>query len=77
MRNNIRAEPFGKLHTQNAISKSMLGLDLFVPLCVVKLTIDFGFNNMFILVYLCWSGEHKERIKRLIYLPDLCCVLLR
>lgn len=77
MKNNIRAEPFGKLHTQNVISKSMLGLDLFVLLCVLKLTIDFGFNNMFILVYLHRLGEHKERIKRLIYLPDLFCVLLR
>jgi len=63
MRNNIREEPFGKLHTKNVILKSILGLDLFVLLYILKLTIDFWFNNMFILVYWQRPGEHKEKIK--------------
>lgn len=63
MKNSIREEPFGKLHTKSVLLKSILGLDLFVLLYILKLTIDFCFNNMFILVYWHRSGEHKEKIK--------------
>lgn len=63
MKNNIGEEPFGKLHTKNVILKSILGLDLFVLLYILKLTIDFCFNNMFILVYWHRSGEHKKKVK--------------
>lgn len=61
MKSNIREEPFGKLHTKNVILKSILELDLFAVLCILKLSIDFGFNNMFILVYWHWSGECKKK----------------
>lgn len=60
-KNNIRGEPFGKLLTKNVILKSILGLDLFVVLYILKLTIDFCFNNMLIIVYWHRSAEHKGK----------------
>lgn len=62
MKNKIGEEPFGKLHTKNVTLKSIAGPDLSVQLYILKLTIDFGFNNMFILVYWHSSGEHKGKM---------------
>lgn len=77
MKNNIREDPCGELRTKNVILKSILGLDLFVLLYISKLTIDFCFNNMFILVYWHRFGEHKEKIKGFMCLKYSFYILLR